>query len=95
MDEVKKMLRAVINGQSVFKQELLEKIDKVDKRVDEVGEKVDKLDKKIDGAEKRIIKRIDKLGSDLAYLEDDAPTIKAHKDLEKRVGKLEQEVASV
>ncbi|MBI3443225.1 hypothetical protein HY008_00990 [Candidatus Woesebacteria bacterium] len=87
MEDIKKMIRAVINGQSALKQELLEKIDGVDK-------KVDKLDNKIDGVEKRLTGRIYKLGKQLAYLEDDVPTREEHDNLEKRVGKLEQKFAS-
>ncbi len=83
MDDTKKMLRAVINGQSAMKAELLTKIDGVDK-------KVDKLDKKIDGVEKRLTGRIDKLGKSLAYLEDDAPTRDEFDDLTGRVDKIEK-----
>lgn len=38
MDDTKKMLRAIINGQSALKQELLEKIDIVNKKVDRLEE---------------------------------------------------------
>lgn len=44
-----------------------------------------KLEKKIDENGNRI----DKLGKQLAYLEDDAPTRKEYDKLEKRVSKLE------
>lgn len=67
MNDTQKMLQAIINGQSTLKQELLSKIDKVDK-------KVDGLDVKLDKVEKNLTERIDKLGKQLAYLEDDAPT---------------------
>lgn len=87
MDDTKKMLRTIINGQSVMKSELLVEIHKVDK-------KVDKLDEKIDGVEKRLTTRIDKLGKSLAYLEDDAPTRGEFDGLEVRVKKVEQRVAS-
>lgn len=83
MDDTKKMLRAVINGQSAMKSELITKIDSVDK-------KVDKLDNKIDGVEKRLAQRIDKLGRSLAYLEDDAPTRDEFDDLTGRVDKIEK-----
>lgn len=39
--------------------------------------------------------RIDKLGIQLAELSDDAPTVEEFDDFEKRVGKLEKQVASV
>ena len=40
-------------------------------------------------------KRVDKIGSQLAYLEDDAPTREESEVLEKRVGKLETQIASI
>ena len=46
----------------------------------------------LSNVEKRLTKRIDRLGSDLAYLEDDAPTVEEFNNLDKRVGKLEQQV---
>ena len=88
MDETKKMLRVIINGQSAMKEELLGEIRKVDK-------KVNKLDSKIDGVEKRLTKRIDKIGLQVARLEDDAPTRDEFDNLEKRVTKVETKVASV
>jgi len=87
MDDTKKMLQAIINGQSAMKSELLAKIDGVDK-------KVDSLDKKIDKVEKNLTERIDKIGLQLASLEDDAPTLDEYDNLEKRVGKLEQKIVS-
>lgn len=67
MDDTQKMLQAILHGQNSLKQELVNKIDKVD-------QKVDKLDVKLDKVEENLTKRIDKLGKQLAYLEDDAPT---------------------
>ncbi len=83
MVDTQKMLQAIINGQSTLKQELLRKIDKV-------GEKVDGLDVKLDKVEKNLTGRIDKLGKQLAYLEDDTPTREEYDELEKRVDKIEQ-----
>ncbi len=40
--------------------------------------------------EERLTGRIDKLGMQLANLEDDAPTVEEFDDLEKRVTKLER-----
>ncbi len=82
MDDTTKMLRAIINGQSSLKTELLKKIEDVDK-------KVEKLDPKIDGVEKRLTQRIDKLGKQLAYVEDDAPTQEEFDELVSRVEKVE------
>lgn len=76
-----KMLRTIINGQSVMKSELIEKIDK--------------LDKKIDGVEERLTKRIDKIGLQVARLEDDSPTRDELDELEMRVTKVEKVAASV
>jgi len=44
---------------------------------------------------KKNSERIDKLGLQIANLEDDAPTIEEFDGLEKRVNKLEKEVALI
>ena len=87
MDDTQKMLQAIINGQSSTRQEILGKIDKLDKKL---SGRIDSLDIKLDNVEKRLTKRIDKLGKQLAYLEDDTPTRDEFDNLEKRVGKIEQ-----
>ena len=68
MDDIKGMLRAIINGQSALKEELLKKIDTVNQKMDEGFKAVNVQFGKVH-------KRIDKLGLQLARLEDDAPTI--------------------
>ena len=82
MDEVKKMFRTIVNGQSAMKQELLSKIDGVDKKVGDPEQKVDKGFRDVN-------KRLDTIGKSVAYLEDDAPSIKEFDKLEARVTKLE------
>lgn len=62
-----KMLQAIIDGQSAIKEELSDKIDRVNK-------KVDSLDNKVDEGFKRVNNKIDKIGSQLAYLANDTPT---------------------
>jgi len=91
MDDTKKMLRTIINGQSLMKSELLGKIDNLDKKIDGVKED---LSTEIKGVEKRLTERIDKLGKSLAYLEDDAPTREEFDGLTSRVVKIEHKVAS-
>lgn len=89
MNDTQKMLQAIIHGQNALKQELVGRIDKVDKKVDNLGEELKRVEKKLTG-------RIDKLGRQLAYLEDDdAPTREEHNNLEKRVEKLEQNMTSI
>jgi len=78
-----KILQAILDGQRAIKEELLGKIDKVDKKVDIV---------KVEVLENR--KRLDKIGYNLAVLSDDAPTIEEFDNLEKRVSKLENQVAN-
>lgn len=73
-----KLLQAIINGQKALEERLSEKIDRVDKKVDENGRKLDKVNK-----------RLDMQGTQLAYLEDDAPTIKEFNRLKKKVANLE------
>ena len=80
-----KMLRAIINGQSSLKEELLKKIDGVDKKVDEL--KIEVKDTR-----KSLTLRIDKLGLQLAELSDDAPTVDEFDKLEKRVAKVKSQV---
>ncbi len=92
MDDTKKMLVTIINGQSALKAEVLGKIGEL--RV-EMNQKFDSLDNKIEKVEKNLTKRIDKIGSQLAYLEDDTPTKEEFDGLEKRVDKLETKVALV
>ncbi len=82
MDDTKKMLQAVINGQSALKEELLKVIEKVDL-------KVDGLQEEMRGEFKKVNARLDTLGESLAYLEDDAPTRDEFDDLEKRVEHIE------
>lgn len=79
MDDTKKMFQAIINGQSSLKEDLLSEIRKVDKKLDEFREE--------NKAEhEKITKRIDKLGGQLAYLEDDAPTREEFDELTEKVG---------
>ena len=87
MNDTQKMLQAIINGQSAIKQELSSKIDGIDQKVDRLDEKLDKVEKNLTG-------RIDKLGKQLAYLEDDTPTREEYDDLEKRVDKMSEAPAS-
>lgn len=69
MNDNTKMLRAIINGQSTFRQDVLGRIDKLDAKL---GGRIDGLEDRIDQVEKNLTSRIDKLGTQLAYLEDDA-----------------------
>jgi hypothetical protein len=87
-DNTNKMLRAIINGQSIMKSELITEIRKVDKKVDSLKEETGQ-------GFKNVNERIDKLGKSLAYLEDDAPTRDEFDGLEVRVKKVERKVASV
>lgn len=68
-------------------QAVLDKITKLDEKIEKgfkgVNKRFDKLDK-----------RIDKIGLGLAQLADDTPTIEEFDELEKRVGKLEKSTAS-
>ncbi len=65
-------------------QSILNKVVSVDNKVDEVKVEVVKNGK-----------RIDKLGLELAELQDDAPTREEHEKLKERVDKVEKQVASV
>lgn len=94
MTDDKKMLRVIINGQSAMKQELLGEIKK---SKTELKKEINKNAILISKNTKLINKngeRIDKIGLQVAWLEDDAPTIKEFDSLEKRVGKLEKNFVS-
>lgn len=69
-------------------QAILDKVSSVDKKVDK-GFKI--MNKRMDKTDKRI----DKLGLQIARIEDDAPTIEEFDDLEKRVSTIEQHTTSV
>lgn len=90
-DNTQQMLRAILNGQSSFRQEILKRFDGLEERVD--GLEV-RLDIKIDNLEKRLTNRIDRLGKQLAYLEDDTPTREEFDKLEKKVAKPYQATTS-
>jgi hypothetical protein len=93
MDDTKSMLRAIINGQSALKQELLGRIDKLEKKADSnhesLSNKIDKVDGQLSKVGANLTKRIDQLGLQLAELEDDAPTREEFNELDERVTKLE------
>lgn len=55
---------------------------------------IKRVKKKVGKVEKNLAERIDKLGSQLAYLEDDAPTREENEALDKRVSKLETQIVS-
>ena len=92
MDDTKKMLQAIINGQSAMKGELINKIDGVERNF---GTRIDKLEGGVDKGFKQVGKRIDKLGTQLAYLDDDAPTREERDELENRIDKVEERIVSV
>lgn len=83
MDETKKMLRAIINGQSAMKQELLGEIGRVD----------EKLTLKMGDVEKNLTARIDMIGKQMAFLDDDAPSGEEFEELKRRVTVVEHKVA--
>ena len=94
MDDTKSMLRAIINGQSAMKQELLGEIGKVDDKVEKLDQKVDSLSEELKKVESNLTKRIDKIGLQVARLEDDTPTREEIDNLDSRVKKLEKMKAS-
>ena len=85
--EIAKMQRAMINGISAMKGELLGEITGLRKDMEkgfgEVNEKIDKVNTNLTA-------RINYLGKQLNALDEDAPTGEDFKNLEKRVGKLEK-----
>ena len=81
------------------------RVNSIDTRVDSIDSRVSSIDNRVDSTEKRMDRgfdevkvmisengeRIDKIGLQLAKLEDDAPTIEDHEELEGRLEKLERQ----
>jgi len=88
LGEMKKMLRAVASTQSSLRQDILG-------TKKELREEIVELGMELKAVEKRLTERLNIQGSQLAYLEDDAPTSEEFGDLEKRVKKVETKIASV
>ena len=89
MSKDTKILQAILDGQKALEERLSEKIDKVDKKL---TERIGNLDRKVDEGFKKVNNRLDMQGKQLAYLEDDAPTIKEFIRLKKRVISIESVV---
>ena len=89
--EIKKMLRAVINGQSSVKGELLVKINRFEKKAQKDRKELKGM---INGLDDKLTERIDALGNQLNILDEDAPTSEELGELEKRVSKLEHQFAA-
>lgn len=77
------MLTAIINNQSAMKQDLIERIDRLEDKFNDLQVSVENNGK-----------RIDKLGMQIAELSDDAPTLEEFEGLEGRVKSLEKQFAS-
>ena len=92
--EIKKMQRAMINGMSAMKGELLSEIDKLRKETQEgfkeVNNKIDAHRKETKRGFKDINNRADLLGRQLDALDEDAPTGEDFNKLVKRVDRLEK-----
>ena len=71
-------------------QLVLDKVTKLDKKVD-AGFK--EVNARIDDTKNSLTSRIDKLGFQIARLEDDAPTIEEFDKLEKKVVKIQKHLA--
>ena len=95
MDDIKEMFRTLVNGQSAMKEELLGEIRKLDRKVDSIEQKMNNGFANVDVKLSALTKRIDVIGLQVARLEDNTPTREEFEKLDTRVGKLEQEVASV
>ena|SRR5258706_2905231 len=91
MDEIKKMLHAVINAQSSLRQDLFGEIGELRK---EMNGRFDKVEANAAKVEKSLTRRLDMIGKSVAYLEDDTPTREEYELLEKRVDKIEQKLTS-
>ena len=87
MDDTKKMLQALIDGQSAMKTELLGEIQKLDQKLEIT---IDRLRKETKEGFEKLTERADKIGLQVARLEDDTLTRDEFDDVESRLKKLEQ-----
>lgn len=85
--EIKKMSKAVINHISTVKSELLMEIKK---SRDESNHKFEQMNKTLASH----TKRLDRIGRNVVFLEEDTPTRDEFDRLESRVLKVENRIAS-
>lgn len=77
-----KMLQALLDGQAAIRKD-----------ISTVSGDVNGVKEELKQTEKRLTARLDKLGLQIARLEDDSPTIEEFSTLEKRVLKLETQAS--
>ena len=92
MDEIKEMLKAVINGQHALRAEMIDKIFSLEHKMEKGFAEGDKRFAEVDTRFVEVNERLDRQGKQLAYLEEDAPTREEHNILEKRVEKIERQI---
>ncbi len=68
--EVKKMLQAIINGQSSLRGDMVQRDEKREKQIEAFKEETKE-------AFKKVHKRLDMIGKSVAFLEDNLPAIAA------------------
>lgn len=77
-----KMLQALLDGQAAIRKD-----------ISTVSGDVNGVKEELKQTEKRLTARLDKLGLQIARLEDDSPTIEEFDALEGRVAKLETQAS--
>lgn len=92
MDDTNKMLRAIMNGQSAMKAELLGKIEIIDEKIDRLDKKIDSVKLELKNDLKKLTKRINVIGLSEARLEDDTPTREEFDKLERKVDILSKNI---
>ena len=95
MNDTQQMFRKIINGQSALKSELLSKIGVLDHKIDKLEKGQEEIKTEMKQMEKRLTKRIDKIGYQEAVLDEDAVSYGDFDELEKRVTNLEEKVSPV
>lgn len=68
MDESNKLMKMVIDYLTSFKQEIFKRFDNVDSRFDKVDKRMDQLEEKVGTVEKNVMKRVDRLGKQIAFV---------------------------
>lgn len=80
IEDLQKMLKAVVNGLSTLRAETQSGFKTANKKIDDLEAGINR---RIDSVEERL----DNIGRQVAYLEDDAPTREEFNSLEKKVDK--------
>lgn len=93
MDDVQKMFKILVNGQSAMKSELLAKIENVHKEVVKVHSELVEFKNETKENFDKINDRADKIGKTVAVFDEDSPIGEEFTDLKNKVDEIAQKLA--